>query len=137
MVSDHYYSKSPQSENVTETKQITLNNRTLTFTMGAGVFSKKGIDFGTRLLIENFQVPHVNGDRLDLGCGYGPIGITFALQYKNREIVMIDINERADSLANHKAKQNNVTNVKVKQSDGFANVHERSFASIVTNPPIR
>jgi len=137
MVSDHYYSKNPQSEYITETKQVTINNHTLTFTMGAGVFSKKSIDFGTRLLIESFQLPLKRGSILDLGCGYGPIGITLGLEHPERQILMVDVNERAVLLAKQNAEQNNVPNVKVKQSDGFLKVDKKHFAAIVSNPPIR
>jgi len=137
MSSEHYYSKNPQSENITETKQVILNNHSFTFTMGAGVFSKKGIDFGTRLLIEHFQAPDHDGDILDLGCGYGPIGIALAHQFPSREVLMTDINERAVSLAKQNAEQNDVTNVTVMQSEGFLKIEEHIFATIVTNPPIR
>lgn len=136
-MSDHYYSKNPQSKNITETKRFILKDHPFTFTTSAGVFSKKGIDFGTRLLIENFEAPKVEGDILDLGCGYGPIGITLAHFYEKRNIVMVDINERAVSLAKQNAEKNNVINVTVRQSEGFVSVKEQQFAAIVTNPPIR
>ncbi|MEI3607895.1 class I SAM-dependent methyltransferase [Pseudogracilibacillus sp. SE30717A] len=137
MVSDHYYSEHPQSESITETKQVKLNNHTFTFTTSSGVFSKKGIDFGTKLLIESFRAPDISGDVLDLGCGYGPIGISVAFQYKNRDILMVDINERAVSLAEENIIQNKITNALAKQSNGFENVKRKSFAAIITNPPIR
>lgn|SRR5699024_7668178 len=136
-MSEHYYSEHPQSEVKEETKQFTLLDHTFTFTMSSGVFSKKGIDYGTKLLIENFELPHVEGDLIDLGCGYGPIGISLAYRYQNRNILMIDINERAVQLAEKNAKQNSVRNVEVQQSDGFAAVKERPYAAIVSNPPIR
>lgn len=136
-MSDHYYSERPQSEAITETKQVFLLGQSFTFKMSTGVFSKKGIDFGTRLLIESFEVPEVEGDILDLGCGYGPIGMTLAYQNPDRNVFMVDINERAVSLAEENARTNNVANVKIKQSDGFLNVDKQLFAAIVTNPPIR
>ncbi|MEI3613914.1 class I SAM-dependent methyltransferase [Pseudogracilibacillus sp. SO30301A] len=136
-MSDHYYAEHPQSKAITETKQVSLLDQSFVFKMSSGVFSKKGIDFGTRLLIESFEVPKVEGDILDLGCGYGPIGVALAYQNPDRNIYMIDINERAISLAKENARLNNVTNVIVKQSDGFLNVDKQLFAAIVTNPPIR
>src|SRR5690625_199267 len=112
-MSDHYYSNNPQSPLVTETHEYVLKNHTFTFTTGTGVFSKKGIDFGSKLLINTFSVPSVEGDILDLGCGYGPIGISLAHHYEDRQIVMVDINERAVSLAKQNAEQNKVHNVTI------------------------
>lgn len=133
---DHYYSQKPQSEFKTETKQITIKNRTYTFTTSSGVFSKHGIDFGTKLLIEQFTPPQVEGDLLDLGCGYGPIGIVLADHYRDRKVWMVDINERAVLLAKQNAEQNSVE-VTVRESDGFTNIMDQAFAAIITNPPIR
>jgi len=136
-MSDHYYSKQPQSKETSSNIMCTLKNHTFTFTTGAGVFSKKGIDFGSRLLIESFQPPDQKGDFLDLGCGYGPIGISIAHFYRERHLYLVDINERAIALAKRNAQQNDVGNVTVMQSDGFEQVQNHIFAAIVTNPPIR
>src|SRR5690625_1144716 len=97
-LSDHYYSKKPHSELKKEKIQSTLRNEPFIFTASSGVFSKRSIDFGTRLLIETFEEPLVDGPFLDLGCGYGPIGIALAKTFKNRSLLMVDINERAISL---------------------------------------
>lgn len=136
-MSDHYYSEQPQSPHALKTLTITLKNHDLTFTTDSGVFSKDRIDFGTRLLIETFSSDKAQGDLLDLGCGYGPIGITLAKDYPNRHITLIDVNERAVMLAKKNASQNNVSNVEVLQSDGFSNLTNKKFAAIITNPPIR
>lgn len=136
-MSDHYYSQKPHSELKTEKIHCTIRNQPFIFTTGSGVFSKKGIDFGTRQLIETFEEPSVNGPFLDLGCGYGPIGITLAKTFQHRNIVMVDINERAISLAKENVQQNQIENVKIFQSDGFENIKETEFAAIITNPPIR
>lgn len=136
-MSDHYYSNKPQSEVVTETNEYTLKGNSLTITSGTGVFSKKNINFGSQVLIDSFIVPEVSGDILDLGCGYGPIGLALATHYKDRSVVMVDVNERAISLAEKNAHQNQVTNVHIMQSDGFSGVADQSFAAVVTNPPIR
>lgn len=133
---DHYYSQKPQSEFKTDTIQVIIKDRTYTFTTSSGVFSKHGIDFGTKLLIEQFTLPEVDGDLLDLGCGYGPIGIILADQYRDRNIWMVDINERAVLLAKQNAEQNGVE-VTVRESDGFTNIMDQTFAAIITNPPIR
>lgn len=136
-MSNHYYSKQPQSEYVTSQIVDTLRNKQFTFFTATGVFSKKQIDFGTRLLIETFQVPDIDGPLLDLGCGYGPIGIALAYEYAERSIKMVDINERAVHLAGRNIEANRIPNAEVWQSDGFSEVTNQHFAAIVTNPPIR
>jgi len=98
-----------------------------------GVFSKSGLDFGSRVLLESLSFN--KGDRiLDLGCGYGPIGITLAVLYE-AEVTMVDINDRAVSLAKENAKLSKAE-VTVLQSDGFEQVLG-VYDAILTNPPIR
>ncbi len=101
-----------------------------------GVFSKEGIDFGSRLLIDTVTLPSVDGDIVDVGCGYGPIGLALATLSTTRAIHMVDVNERALFLTKENAKNNSIENVLVYQSDGLKEV-TGSFAMVVTNPPIR
>lgn len=122
---------------VTETNDYTIRDHVLTLTTSTGVFSKKGIDFGSRLLIETFEAPSVQGDFLDLGCGYGPIGLTLAKEFSDRHVKMVDVNERAVMLTEKNARQNDMKNVTVQQSDGFSTISSETFAAIITNPPIR
>lgn len=136
-MSDHYYSNDPQSKMITKTNDYTIRDHTLKLTTSTGVFSKKGIDFGSRLLIESFEAPDVQGDFLDLGCGYGPIGLTLAVEFSDRHIRMVDVNERAIELATENARQNKIENVTIQQSDGFAKLAKERFAAVITNPPIR
>src|SRR5699024_11632014 len=109
----------------------------LTSTTVSGVTSKKGIDFGKKELIERFDPRSVYGDFLDLGCGYGAVGITLAKAYPERNITMVDINERALMLARNNALNNGVEHAEIFNSQGFDTLENRSFAAIVTNPPIR
>lgn len=75
---------------------------------------------------------------MDVGCGYGPIGLSIAKQNPDRTIYMMDINERAVALANKNAQINGVQNVRIFESDGLAAVGEElPIAAILTNPPIR
>lgn len=134
---DHYYSKSPQSSHKLKKLTSTLRNQSLIFMTDAGVFSRGRIDFGTKLLIESFLIDSIQGSFLDLGCGYGPIGITLAKTYPDRKVVLTDINERAIALTKKNAVENNVTNVEILQSDGFSKLTNQKFAAIITNPPIR
>lgn len=136
-MSDHYYSKQPQSKEKTSVITASLKGKEFTFQTGAGVFSKREVDFGSRLLIESFQMPELAGDILDLGCGYGPIGISVAYFHRQRHVFLADINERALGLTKHNATTNNIENVTILQSDGLAELTERNFAAVVTNPPIR
>lgn len=136
-MSDHYYSNKPQSIKKTESNTIKIKDYHFIFTTSTGVFSKKGLDYGSRLLIESFQPPNICGDFLDLGCGYGPIGLTLAKDHPSRLVTMVDINERAIELSVENARQNHISNVEIKVSDGFQYVPQKKYAAIITNPPIR
>nr|WP_276521700.1 class I SAM-dependent methyltransferase [Geobacillus stearothermophilus] len=137
MVSEHYYSAAPTSERNPQTWTFTLRGHEFRFTTDSGVFSKRGVDFGTQLLIETFEEPEVAGDLLDVGCGYGPIGLALARSFPNRHVHMIDINERALELARENKQANGIDNAVIYKSDLFSEVGERRFAAVVTNPPIR
>jgi 16S rRNA (guanine1207-N2)-methyltransferase len=136
-LSEHYYSKKPSSSSNPQTWTFQLRGRLFTFTTDSGVFSKKEVDFGSRLLIESFKQPEIEGDFLDVGCGYGPIGLSIAKDFPERKVEMIDINERAVELANKNKVINQVNNVIIYQSDLFERVSDKMFAAILTNPPIR
>lgn len=107
------------------------------FITDAGVFSKGEVDFGSRLLIDTFKEPEIEGDILDVGCGYGPVGLSLASIMKDRTIQMVDVNERALSLSRANAQKNGIKNVEIFSSDALEGVEMKEFASILTNPPIR
>jgi 16S RNA G1207 methylase RsmC len=132
---DFYFSEKPHAESHPHQLTAELRGRTFLFTTDAGVFSKSGIDFGSRLLIETFVEPVKPGSLLDIGCGYGPIGISLSASFPSRKMVMTDINERAVSLARENAVRNNLS-AEVLQGDLYERIHGK-FAAIVTNPPIR
>ena len=137
-MSEHYYSEKPSVKSDKQTWSFTLRNRSYTFTSDSGVFSKKEVDFGSRVLIEAFEEPEIDGDFLDPGCGYGPIGLSLAGAFTDRTVHMIDVNERAVELSNENAEKNGIKNVRIYQSDLFSNIDSaQTFASIITNPPIR
>lgn len=135
-MADHYYSKNPHSKSDPRKWTFTLRGEKFYFNTDAGVFSKGEVDFGSRLLIESFVMPEIDGDILDVGCGYGPIGLSIAKSYPERKVHMVDVNGRAIELAGRNAKENDVENVHIYESDGLSNV-EGQFAAILTNPPIR
>ncbi|MFT8389660.1 MAG: class I SAM-dependent methyltransferase [Sporolactobacillus sp.] len=132
---DHYYSAHPQSTSARQLLHAELRGLPFTFITDAGVFSKSGLDFGTRLLIESFHEPTVDGAILDMGCGYGPIGISVGKLCKSRRIVMTDVNERAAQLAAENALANHVA-AEVKCGFLFEKV-SGDYAAIISNPPIR
>lgn len=134
---DHYFSKNPNSEHKPQRFDFTLRGKRFMFETDAGVFSKSEVDFGSRLLIETVVWPVVAGPILDVGCGYGPIGISIAAEQPDRTIHMIDVNERALELARENAKRNGVENVRIYESDRLEGVSESGFAAVLTNPPIR
>jgi len=136
-MSEHYFSQEPQSTSSPKTWRYELKGKVYTFMSDVGVFSKNEVDYGSHLLIEQFQPPTIDGDFLDLGCGYGPIGIVIADCNRERHVVMADVNERAVALAKKNTIQNNVNNVTCIQSDRFSAIKEREFAAVLTNPPIR
>src|SRR5699024_3191438 len=127
-MTEHYYSNQPQSQHDLKTITCKLRNHHFTFTTDAGVFSKGREDFGSTLLINTFEIDDkLVGDFLDLGCGYGPIGISLAKDFPKRDVLLIDVNERAVTLARKNAKQNDVNNIDVLQSDGFTSVENHKF----------
>jgi 16S rRNA (guanine1207-N2)-methyltransferase len=137
LLSEHYYSRTQKVESEPKYWDFTLRNQMFRFKTDNGVFSKKEVDFGSRLLIEAFELPNVEGPVLDVGCGYGPIGLSIAKNYPERTVHMIDVNERAIELAKENAEQNSVKNIDVYESDTLKNVKELNFSAILTNPPIR
>ena len=137
LLSEHYYSRTQKVESEPKYWDYTLRNKLFRFKTDNGVFSKKEVDFGSRLLIEVFELPNVEGPVLDVGCGYGPIGLSIANNYPDRNVHMIDVNERAIELAKANAEQNAVQNVEIYESDTLKSVKEFNFAAILTNPPIR
>ena len=111
-----------------------VNGTNLKFITDHGVFSKDGFDRGTKVLLEYLQIPDNTKSILDLGCGYGVVGVYLGTVY-DLEIDMVDINLRAIKLSKQNIALNNVE-ANVFQSDGFSNVG-RNYDLIVTNPPIR
>ncbi|MGE5593498.1 MAG: class I SAM-dependent methyltransferase [Betaproteobacteria bacterium] len=102
----------------------------------AGVFAKGKLDRGTRLLIEAVDVPE-RSLVLDLGCGYGPIGIAAAVLCPTCRVCMTDVNERACELARRNAALNGAVNTEVICGAGFSPVKGMKFDLILSNPPIR
>ena len=130
---DHYYTENPNSAHDERRIALRALGNDLTFVTDAGVFSRDGLDRGTEVLLE--ALPPLEGRVLDLGCGWGAVGVALGKRYPALDIVMTDINSRAVELARRNLAENGVT-AAVLQGDGFDAVEGR-FDTIVTNPPIR
>lgn len=133
-MNDHYYSADPNSEHKYQTAEWTYRGHALRFTTDAGVFSKGEVDFGTATLLKALP-EEMTGRVLDLGCGWGAVGVSVGKANLGCEIVMSDVNRRALELSERNAKANGVS-VQIVESDGLKNV-SGSFDYIITNPPIR
>ena len=130
---DHYYTENPGSAHAERRIALRALGNALTFITDAGVFSRDGLDRGTEVLLE--ALPPLSGRVLDLGCGWGAVGVALGKRYPELDIVMTDINSRAVGLARRNLAENGVR-AEVVQGDGFESV-EGLFDAVVTNPPIR
>ena len=130
----YYFDKNTNVESKEIITKAVISGKSYTFKTDNNVFSKKGLDFGTRTLLESLDIDDISGDVLDFGCGYGPIGI-YIKSNTSANVDMLDINERALKLARENAGLNKVE-VNVFESDLYSNVSKR-YDYIVSNPPIR
>jgi 16S rRNA (guanine1207-N2)-methyltransferase len=135
-MSEHYYTNKPTAGHDEAQLSVTLRGFVLTFTTDAAVFSKQRIDFGSALLIEAMQIKPAD-TVLDLGCGYGPIGIVAAKLATAGKVYLVDVNERATDVARRNLTANGVANAEVRVGDGLRAVPGIFFDKILTNPPIR
>jgi len=133
-MAEHYYTQNPDVAH--DEKQVIFEvlGLKLSCTTDTGVFSRDGLDMGTRILLES--LPPLSGRILDLGCGRGPVGTALGKKYPDAQIVLTDVNERATQLAVRNLKANGVKNAQVVQGNGYENV-QGAFDAIVLNPPIR
>ena len=129
----HYYSKVQKSPlNMTKFSAVMLGNN-LDFYSGSGVFCKDKVDKGTMLLVKSAIIED-NWKVLDLGCGYGPMGIAIAKAYPSAKVLLSDINKRAVMLAKKNIELNNLKNAHAVRSDIFEKIPGK-FNTILLNPP--
>ncbi len=134
-MNDHYYTRNPESESRPATCEYVYRGVHLIFQTDAGVFSRGEVDTGTDLLL-NALPEEMNGDILDLGCGWGVIGISVARKWPDTRVTMADVNLRALDLSRENARRNGVA-VTCLESDGMTALRGRTFDAVITNPPIR
>ena len=132
---EHYYVEHPKSRTRLGLVQAYMRGRRFEFVTSSGVFSKERIDLGTRLLIESMMLPE-KGCVLDIGCGYGAVGISAAAFNPDLQVVMTDVNFRAVTLARKNVIRNRVSNVRVKRGYLYEPVRDLTFDCVLSNPPI-
>ena len=134
-MNDQYFTREPSSESRPAACEFEYRGHTLRFQTDAGVFSRGELDTGTRLLLDALP-ERLTGSVLDLGCGWGPIGIAVKAVWPETEVTLADVNLRALALCRENARSNG-TAVICTESDGMAAFAGRTFDTILTNPPIR
>ena len=134
-MAEQYYTRDPQGASRPQECRVSWRGQTLTFLTDAGVFSRGELDTGTRLLLDALP-DDLAGSLLDVGCGWGAIGICLAKAYPGLRVTMADVNLRALALAEENARRCGAQ-VRCLESDGLAALAGERFDWIVTNPPIR
>ena len=128
-----YYAENPDSAHDIHELKVTLLGQSFTFLTDSGVFSKKMVDYGSQVLLNTLDFEK-GKTLLDLGCGYGPLGISLA-KVQGVKPTMVDINNRAIDLAKQNGQKNGVE-ADIFQSDIYEKVNG-TFDYIISNPPIR
>lgn len=134
-----YFATDPNAKHDERLVDYHVDGIDLKFTTDAGVFSKLRIDYGSGVLIKTMRDIAFPADNiLDVGTGYGPIGLFAAKFWPDQDVDMVDVNERALSLAKRNAKFNHIDNVNIYSSDVYEQVsNDKKYGLILTNPPIR
>lgn len=130
----HYFINDENLKSDIKLNHVKINDKKFVFYTDNGVFSKKGLDFGTRALLDSLNITDIKGKVLDFGCGYGPIGI-YISSMTDAIVHMIDVNRRSLELARKNVDMNHV-NANIYESNIYSNVSEK-FDYIISNPPIR
>ena len=137
MANTHYYSKDVNGvKSEPKTFEFYFKNKKFIFDTDNGVFSKDFVDFGSHVMLENFKPNDLLYPILDMGAGYGVLGIILGTTY-NKEVYLSEINERAYNLIIKNIKNNNCSNMHPLNGNLYETVEDKIFSSIITNPPIR
>lgn len=135
MAHEHYFSAQPSGEFTPRPLDVTLAGRPVTLQTAGGVFSPSGLDTGTHVLLNHVPPPPPSGDLLDLGCGWGPIALTLALESPHATVWAVDVNERALELTRRNAELLGLDNVRTALPHEVPD--DTRFMCIWSNPPIR
>lgn len=135
MADEHYFSQLPASAAQLRPLRVELAGSEYELTTANGIFSPERIDVGTTVLLRNTPPPPPGGQLLDLGCGWGPIALTLALESPRATVWAVDVNERALDVVRRNAETLGLDNVNAcRPEDVPADVR---FMTIRSNPPIR
>lgn len=135
MPNDHYYTSAPTSAHKTAYVDTEYRGHALRFETDSGVFSRTELDRGTEVLLDALP-EEVAGSVLDMGCGWGIIGVAIGKHWPGTVITMADINQRACDLSRKNAQANGVK-AQVIESDGYEKILGNTYDLILQNPPIR
>lgn len=131
---DHYFTERPKSASRPTQHRFLYRGKVLSFEVDRGVFGAHGLDPGTALLIESMVVE--DGTRiLDLGCGWGALGIAAARAAPAGRVVMTDVNRRAIVLSKRNLRRNQIANAEVRPGNLFSSLEGERFDTILSNPP--
>ncbi|WP_422391638.1 class I SAM-dependent methyltransferase [Arthrobacter sp. N1] len=134
MESQHYFSEQPSGPDTRKPLSVVLAGERRELVTSSGIFSPDGVDKGTRILLDG--VPAPEGQRLlDVGCGWGPIALTLALQAPQASVLAVDVNERCLALTAENATRLGLTNITGAKPDDVD--PDLEFDTIWSNPPIR
>lgn len=132
----HYYTNNINLDSDESKINFRFREHELTFVSDIGVFSKERVDYGSRALLDAMDLNENQKSLLDVGCGYGTLGVSLAKVYPWLNVEMVDVNERAVLLSNKSIKLNNIENAKAYLSSIYENVNG-TYDVIISNPPIR
>ncbi len=132
----HYYLNDQSLDHNIKTYDVTIKKTTLRLHTDLGVFSKDALDYGTRFLLETIEINDQIQTIIDMGCGYGPIGLYMAKTYPNTIVYMRDVNLRAVELALKNQAENKIKNVNISAGFLFEDLKVEADM-ILSNPPIR
>ncbi|MCL6547381.1 MAG: methyltransferase [Alicyclobacillus sp.] len=134
-MAEHYFTGTPTSESQPRTVEVFARGVRLQLWTDTGVFAKRGLDFGTRVLIEEVRLPD-GATAVDLGCGYGVVAAVLGRVYPDSRWVLLDVNRRAIELARRNVAELG-PRAAVYESDGFAAVPDLEATDVLLNPPVR
>ncbi len=132
---EHYFSSAPKCDDRFGIVRAKLRGRNFEFLTSSSVFSKKKVDLGTHVLIDAMVLPE-KGSVLDIGCGYGAVGIAAAATNPNLRVVMTDVNMRAVRLARQNLETNRIRNAEVRYGYLYEPVADMRFDCVLSNPPV-
>ncbi|MGC8935858.1 MAG: class I SAM-dependent methyltransferase [Candidatus Methanomethylicaceae archaeon] len=131
----HYFTKpaikKPRRYNI----RLDFAGQTISLVSSSGVFSKDHVDLGTLVLLESVSLPD-EGEVLDMGCGYGALGIAIAKSRPRVKVTMVDVNPLAVKLARENIEKNQVSNAIALRSDLYSQLEGKKFDAIFSNPPL-